>query len=176
LNRSDQEAFAALCAPDFRLDMSDRVFNPEVYLGRDGIRRFVADVHEVWDTFTWEPTDLIEPGDFVLALVKSVGRARTTGLEIDRHSAMLWQIPHETLPALRFYRDPSAGPKGHRHRPRLNAPATPRRPSAHATVDVPGRTSRSASQCSAPAVVALQHLRVRSAHTPWRYMTWLQEQ
>ena len=111
LNRGDAEAFAALCAPDFRLDMSDRIFNPEVYLGPDGIRRFVADVHDVWETFTWEPTDLIEAGDCVLALVKSVGRARTTGLEIDRHSAMLWHIPHETLLALRFYRDPSVARK-----------------------------------------------------------------
>ena len=50
LNRGDAKALAALCAPDFRLDMSDRVFNPEVYSGHEGIRRFVADVHEVWET------------------------------------------------------------------------------------------------------------------------------
>jgi hypothetical protein len=42
--------------------MSDRVFNPEGYLGLDGIRRFVADVHDVWKTFTWEPTDMIDAG------------------------------------------------------------------------------------------------------------------
>jgi ketosteroid isomerase-like protein len=108
LNRGDAEALAVLCAPDFRLDMSDRVFNPEVYSGHDGIRRFVAEVHEVWETFTWEPTDVKETGDLVLALVHSVGRGRGSGLEIDRHSAMLWQIPEETLLALTFYRDPSA--------------------------------------------------------------------
>jgi ketosteroid isomerase-like protein len=111
LNRGDAEALAALCAPDFRLDMSDRVFNPEVYLGRDGIRRFVADVHEVWETFTWEPLDLKEADDVVVALVHSVGRGRGSGLEIDRHSAMLWQIPEDTLLALTFYRDPSAAQK-----------------------------------------------------------------
>lgn len=44
LNRTDAEALAALCAPDFRLDMSDRVFNPEVHSGHDGIRRFVAEL------------------------------------------------------------------------------------------------------------------------------------
>ena len=42
--------------------LSDRVFNPEVYLGHDGIRRFAADVHDVWKTFTWEPTDMIDAG------------------------------------------------------------------------------------------------------------------
>ena len=107
LNRGDAEALTALCAPDFRLDMSDRVLNPEVYSGHDGIRRFVAEVHEVWETFTWEPTDVREAGDLVLASVHSVGRGRGSGLAIDRHNAMVWLIPEETLLALTFYRDPS---------------------------------------------------------------------
>ena len=111
LNHGDAEGLAALCLPDFRLDMSDRVLNPEVYCGHDGIRRFLADVQEVWETFTWEPTDLREAGDLVFAMVHSVGRGRVSGLEIDRHSAMLWQIPEEMLLALTFYRDPSAARK-----------------------------------------------------------------
>jgi ketosteroid isomerase-like protein len=108
LNQGDAEALAALCGPDFRLDMSDRVFNPEVYSGHDGIRRFVADVYEVWESFTWEPIDVKEAGQVVVVLVHSVGHGRASGLEIDRESAMLWQIPEETLLALTFYRDPSA--------------------------------------------------------------------
>jgi ketosteroid isomerase-like protein len=108
LNRGDADGLAALCAPDFRLDMSDRVFNPEVYSGHDGIRRFMAEVHEVWETFTWEPTALRETNEAVLALVHSVGHGRGSGLDIDRHSAMLWRIPEETLLALTFYRDPTA--------------------------------------------------------------------
>ena len=108
LNRGDAEGLAALCAPDFRLDMSDRVFNPEVYSGHDGIRRFMAEVHEVWETFTWEPTDVKETDDVVLALVHSVGHGRGSGLDIDRHSAMLWRLSGETLIELTFYRDPSA--------------------------------------------------------------------
>jgi ketosteroid isomerase-like protein len=89
LNRGDAERLAALCAPDFRLDMSDRVFNPEVYSGHDGIRRFMAEVREVWETFTGEPTDVEETDDVVLALVHSVGHGRGSGVDIDRHSAML---------------------------------------------------------------------------------------
>lgn len=108
LNRGDAEGLAALSAPDFQLDMSDRVFNPEVYVGHDGIRRFMAEVHEVWESFTWEPTDIREADDVVLVLVHSVGHGRVSGMDIDRHSAMLWRIPEETLLALTFYRDPAA--------------------------------------------------------------------
>lgn len=49
-----------------------------------------------------------ETDDVVLALVHSVGHARGSGLDIDRHSAMLWRIREETLLALTFFRDPSA--------------------------------------------------------------------
>jgi ketosteroid isomerase-like protein len=108
LNRGEADTLAALCAPDFRLDMTDRVFNPEVYLGHDGIRRFMAEVHDVWETFTWEPTEMRETEDVVLALVHSVGHGRGSGLDIDRRSAMLWRIPEDTLLALTFYRDPTA--------------------------------------------------------------------
>jgi ketosteroid isomerase-like protein len=123
LNRGDAEALAGLCASDFRLDMSDRVFNPEVYSGHAGIRRFVAEVHEVWETFTWEPTDVKETGDVVLALVHSVGRGRGSELEIDRHSAMVWQIPEETLLALTFYRDPSAARQAAAARATIRSPS-----------------------------------------------------
>jgi ketosteroid isomerase-like protein len=111
LNRGDADALAALCVPDFRLDMSDRVFNPEVYSGAAGIRRFVDEVREVWDTFTWDLIDTEEAGDIIVSMVHSVGRGRESGVEIDRESAMLWQIPDDRLLALTFYRDPAAARK-----------------------------------------------------------------
>lgn len=67
------------CAADFRLDMSDRVFDPAVYSAHAGIRRFLAEVREVWETFTWEPTDVKEAGDVVLAFVHSLGRGARAG-------------------------------------------------------------------------------------------------
>ena len=112
LNRGDAEGLVALCAPDFRLDMSDRVFNPEVYLGHEGIRRFMAEVHEVWETFTWEPTEVKAAGGVVLVLVHSVGHARESGMDVDRDSAMVWRIAEETLLGMTFYRDPSAARGG----------------------------------------------------------------
>jgi hypothetical protein len=38
LNSGDIDALVGLCDDEFRLDMSDRVFNPAVYEGHAGIR------------------------------------------------------------------------------------------------------------------------------------------
>ena len=46
LNRGDVEGLVALCDDDFRIDMSERVFNPDTYRGQDGIRRFYAGVQD----------------------------------------------------------------------------------------------------------------------------------
>jgi ketosteroid isomerase-like protein len=111
LNNGDVGALLAECDPEFHLDMSDRVLNPEIYEGHDGIRRFLADVHEAWDTFTWEPEELMESGDLVLSLIRSLGRGRGSGLELDRSAAMLWTVPAELAVSLRFFRDRAAARK-----------------------------------------------------------------
>lgn len=106
LSGGDIEGVIALCHPAFRLDMSDRVFNPAVYEGHDGIRDFYAEVMEVWERFTWEPTELVEYDDLVLALLRSRGQARSSGVELDRHSAMVWRVEAGCAISLTFYRDP----------------------------------------------------------------------
>jgi ketosteroid isomerase-like protein len=108
LNRGDIEALLAECDPDFRLDMSDRVLNPDVYDGHEGIRRFLIEVHEAWETFTWEPEELFESDDLVLSLVHSTGRGRGSGLELDRRAAIIWTVSAERAVALRFFRDRAA--------------------------------------------------------------------
>src|SRR5262245_59600286 len=86
--------------------MSDRVLNPAVYKGPDGVRRFYAEVAEVGETFTWEPLDYREFGDEVLVILHSRGKGRGSGLELDRTSAMVWRIANGRLASLTFYRDP----------------------------------------------------------------------
>jgi 3-hydroxy-9,10-secoandrosta-1,3,5(10)-triene-9,17-dione monooxygenase reductase component len=108
LNSGDVEGLVAVCDPSFRLDMSDRVLNPAVYEGHEGIRQFVAEVHEAWETFTWEPEELVESEDHVLALIRSTGRGRGSGVELDRHAAMLWTVPADRAVSLRFFRDRAA--------------------------------------------------------------------
>jgi ketosteroid isomerase-like protein len=106
LNAGDVEALVALCDEDFRLDMSDRVLNPRVYDGHDGIRAFYAEVLDVWESFTWEPIELHELDNLVVAVLHSTGKGRSSGLELDRRSAMLWRVDNEKALSLTFYREP----------------------------------------------------------------------
>jgi ketosteroid isomerase-like protein len=101
----------AECDPGFRLDMSDRVLNPAVYEGHEGIRRFLAEVREAWETFTWEPEEIVESGELVLCSIRSTGRGRGSGLELHRHAAMLWTVSAERLVSVKFFRDRAAARK-----------------------------------------------------------------
>ena len=107
LNAGDMDALVALCDPSFRLDMSDRVFNPAVYDGHDGIRAFYAEVMDVWESFTWEVTEIEKHEGLIVAFLESTGKARGSGLELDRRSAMVWRVDAGTAMSLTFYRDPA---------------------------------------------------------------------
>jgi ketosteroid isomerase-like protein len=105
LNRGDLDALVALCDEEFRLDMSDRIFNPAVYEGHEGIRQFYAEVLDVWEVYVWEPEQLIEAGEDVVALLRSTGRGRESGAEVERQTAIVWSVREGRLTGLRFYRN-----------------------------------------------------------------------
>lgn len=105
LNAGKIEELVAFCDRDFELDMSDRVFNPATYQGHDGIRQFHAEVLEVWERYVWEPEQLIEQGKLIVALVRTSGKGRGSGLEVDRQTAMIWKVRGDKAISLQFYRD-----------------------------------------------------------------------
>ena len=105
LNGGDTDALVLLCDVQFRLDMSDRVFNPAVYEGHDGIRRFYSEVRDVWASYVWEPEELMEAGDDVVALIRSGATGRGSGVEVERRTAMVWTVREGRATALRFFRD-----------------------------------------------------------------------
>jgi ketosteroid isomerase-like protein len=105
LNSGDIEQLVAICDRNFELDMSDRVFNPSTYRGHEGIRQFHAEVLEVWEQYAWEPEQVVENGDHVVALLRTSGKGRGSGLEVERQTAMIWTVRGDKALSLRFYRD-----------------------------------------------------------------------
>ncbi len=75
--RGETERVIEMADPAIRVDMSERVFNPTVYEGHEGSRRFYAEIDEIWDDFRVEPLEFIDAGDKVVVshVVRGRGRA-----------------------------------------------------------------------------------------------------
>ena len=104
-NRQDEGAVARLCSTDLRIDASDRVLNPDTYAGVRGLMRFRDEIAETWDRFELEVEELFDAGDEVVAFVRSVGRGRSSGAEVDFRSAWLVRLSAHRIVSLRLYRD-----------------------------------------------------------------------
>jgi hypothetical protein len=75
-----------------KYDLSERVFNPAVYEGHDGIRRFVADLDEVWDEFRIEPVEFIDAGETVVVSHRVHARGKGSGVEVELPSTSLYTL------------------------------------------------------------------------------------
>jgi ketosteroid isomerase-like protein len=76
-----------------------------VYEGHDGIRLFYSEVCDVWASYVWEPEELMEVGSCVVALLRSGGRGRASGVEVERRTAMVWTVQARRATTVRFFRD-----------------------------------------------------------------------
>jgi len=95
-----------LCADDFVMDMSERVFNPDTYQGNHEIRRFCDGVRSAWESYQWEVEQTRAVGDIVVAMVHCRGQGRQGGPWADWRVAWLWRFQRGRAVSTRFYRDP----------------------------------------------------------------------
>jgi ketosteroid isomerase-like protein len=79
-----------------------------VYRGHAGLRQFVRDMEEDWDTFRLEPLEFHERGDrvAVVAHVKALGRG--SGVEIDSQAGFVFEMRAGLITRLVSYSDPAA--------------------------------------------------------------------
>jgi ketosteroid isomerase-like protein len=77
---------------DAVLDLSRRVFNPQVYRGFGGLRRFVEETDEAWDAFHPELDELIDSGDMVVAAARIGGTGRGSGVPTEMRVFQIWEI------------------------------------------------------------------------------------
>jgi ketosteroid isomerase-like protein len=89
--RRDRELLARF-APDVVIDMSRRVFNPDVYEGHDGLRRLREDVAVIWSDFRIEPERMIDAGDRVVVMEVRRGRGVGSEIEVEDRAWVVWTI------------------------------------------------------------------------------------
>src|SRR2546423_8994304 len=96
--------FADLLDPAVRLDLSERVFNPAVYEGYEGVMRWRADVGDVWDSYRSEPEEFFHGDEVVVVFTRERGRAKGSGIEVDQHpTALLCRLRSGRVSEIRLY-------------------------------------------------------------------------
>ena len=108
LAERDYDTLAELAAPEFELDLTDRVLNPATYRGEEGVRRFFAEVDELWESMDLHVERLLERDDEVLALLLVDIKGRGSGLELQDRIAQLWTARAGKLVRMRVFSDQDA--------------------------------------------------------------------
>jgi ketosteroid isomerase-like protein len=91
--RGDTEGAVGCFHQEVRFDWTESI-SPfrDLYVGHDGIRRFLQESQEAFEGFTPQIEEVIDCGDGRLLTPTTVsGRARG-GIEVEAHGAMLWTV------------------------------------------------------------------------------------
>ena len=91
-NRGDWTSMEALLTPDFEVDATDRVLNPDRYEGIEGFRRLAAEMSEVWDAWEVEPLEFLDNGDRMFVEHRVRARGKGSGIEVVQTYWSVWTI------------------------------------------------------------------------------------
>ena len=91
-NSGDWTWMETLLAPDFEVDATDRVLNPDHFEGIEGFRRLAAEMSEVWDSWEIEPVEFIENGDRVFVAHRVRARGKGSGVEVEQTYWSVWTV------------------------------------------------------------------------------------
>jgi hypothetical protein len=98
--------FEDLLDPSVRLDLSERVFNPAVYEGYDGIMQWRAEVAETWDYYRSEAQEFFEGPEIVVLFTQERGRGKGSGVEVQQKpTALLCRLRMDRVSEIRLYHD-----------------------------------------------------------------------
>jgi ketosteroid isomerase-like protein len=96
----------ALCAPDIRVDAARRVFNPDVYEGRSGVRRAIREICDAWEDFRTSTERLIEAEDRVVVIQIVSARGRASQAQVQQRGALIWTIRDGLAQLIEVFGDP----------------------------------------------------------------------
>ena len=99
------EAVWDLVPPDFVFDFSRRLIDPAILRGQAQVRAFAEREGEAWEGgYTgWEPVELIDAGDKVLAFVRVSGRGKASGVDVEARTWNVWTFRDGALAELAYF-------------------------------------------------------------------------
>ena len=89
--RGDVEALLAKVDPDVEVDLTDRLPDAEVMRGLKAYRSFLEEGFDIWREFRVEVEELVEAGDAVVVMVRTVAVGEGSGVEVsERVAHVVW--------------------------------------------------------------------------------------
>jgi ketosteroid isomerase-like protein len=108
LNRGDVDGMAATLDPDVELVPLRAALDGSVYVGHEGLRRWMADMAEDWPHFKLALGQIreLQPGQ---VLVEATMHLRgQSGVKLDSPAAWLCDVREGKVARIRFYADSAA--------------------------------------------------------------------
>jgi ketosteroid isomerase-like protein len=105
LARRDLVVLDELAAPDFEMDLTERVLNPATYRGAEGMLRFLGEIDELWASMDIDVERVLERGDEVLAVLLVTLTGRGSGVEMESRIAQWWTLRDGKLLRMKLYGD-----------------------------------------------------------------------
>ena len=92
LESRDESLIVELIDPDVVYDLLRNVFNPGIYVGHDGLRRFIEQVDSMWEGFRMDPEEFFDGGDYVVCAARMTARGRQSGVPAEMRLLNVWQL------------------------------------------------------------------------------------
>jgi ketosteroid isomerase-like protein len=102
LNRGDWEGVFRDTHPEFEIT-TQRGLAAGTYRGHEAVKRQIQDLLGAFETWTVEPEEFFDVGDYVVAFVKT--RARPTGSRVDMEvrNGHLWTVQDGTIRSVKTF-------------------------------------------------------------------------
>jgi ketosteroid isomerase-like protein len=105
-DRADYEAALEALDPDIEWHVPPGIsIGREVYRGRDEVQKGFAEWLGAWDTYRFEPEEVIDRGDHVVVGGMQTGRGRGSGVEVRLPTFHVFTLRDGKVTRHRSYRD-----------------------------------------------------------------------
>ena len=91
-DKRDESLIVELLCPDVVWDVSQNVFNPDVHVGHDALRRTVERGDAMWEGLRVDPEEFFHGGEYVVCAARMTGRGRQSGVPTEMRSFDVWQL------------------------------------------------------------------------------------
>src|ERR671910_2945165 len=91
-NRGDVEWMIAQLDPEIVWEDATEVPGSSSYRGTREVRGYLESFAQQWDEIRFEPEEILDAGEQVVALVRMVARGRASGAQVDARLAHLYEL------------------------------------------------------------------------------------